>query len=72
MNITFIPGLTFDEQIAAWMNGTEDEYRMARWVVDAKMKAADARKAYQAGYSDGYNIGKTDGYDARVAEEAAR
>ena len=41
MDIAFIPGLTFDEQIAAWMNGTEDEHRMARWVSDNGVTEAD-------------------------------
>lgn len=65
MNIKFIPGLTFDEQIAAWMNGTEDEHRMARWVRDNDVTQDDVDEAYDTGFEDGYNIGKIDGYDAR-------
>ena len=46
MNIKFIPGLTFDEQIAAWMNGTEDEHRMARWVREKAVSERELDEAY--------------------------
>lgn len=67
MNITFIPGLTFDKQIAARMNGTEDEYRMARWVSENGVTEADVDEAYErgvdAGRSEGYDEAYGDGYD---------
>ena len=63
MNITFIPGLTFDEQIAAWMNGTEDEHRMARWVSEnAVVSARDLDEAFEIGRADGVQVGYDDGY----------
>ena len=66
MNITFIPGLTFDEQIAAWMNGTEDEYRMARWVSENGFTGADARRRElwyvpAAGLGEGFDHGREQG-----------
>ena len=61
MNITFIPGLTFDEQIAAWMNGTEDEHRMARWVRDKAVSERELDEAYGGGYDKGFEDGREEG-----------
>ena len=62
MNITFIPGLTFDEQIAAWMNGTEDEHRMARWVRDKAVSERELDEAFEKGRAEGVRVGYDDGY----------
>lgn len=62
MNITFIPGLTFDEQIAAWMNGTEDEHRMARWVSEKAVPRQELDEAFEIGRVDGVQVGYDDGY----------
>ena len=62
MNITFIPGLTFDEQIAAWMNGTEDEHRMARWVSEKAVSERELDEAFEKGRAEGVRVGYDDGY----------
>ena len=70
MNITFIPGLTFDEQIAAWMNGTEDEHRMARWVSDNGVTEDDLDEAYGGGYDKGFEDGREQGrHDAEEKQQ---
>ena len=71
MNIAFIQGLTFDEQIAAWINGTEDEHRMARWVSEKAVSERELDEAYGGGYDKGFEDGREEGHMARWVSENA-
>ena len=75
MDIKIRHELTFEEQMAAWLNGTSDEHALALWL-DSRMPdpGGDERynsghaEGYEEGYDEGYDEGYEEGYDAGYAE----